>query len=66
MEFWLQFCLSTTFIVLGRVQSFLPQLKEADQQLKQRLHSQPDCDLTDLDIESVEDGEAHIEMVIII
>ena len=50
--------------MLGRVQSFLPELKEADEELKQRLQSQPDCDLTDLDIESVEDGEAHIEMVI--
>ena len=46
--------------VLGRVQSFLPQLKEADQELSLKLQSESKGDL---DIENVEEGEACIEMV---
>ena len=46
--------------MLGRVQSFLPQLKDADKELKERLQSH---DPDDLDIENVAEGEACVEMV---
>ena len=49
--------------VLDRAQSFLPQLREANQELRQRLQSQTQGDI---DIESVEEGEACIEMVSIL
>ena len=49
--------------MLGRVQSFLPELKKADQELKLRLQSQEHCDLIVLDEENVEQGEPCIEMV---
>ena len=52
--------------VLGRVQSFLPQLEKADQELRVRLKSQPQGDHNDLDIETVKEGEACIEMVIMV
>ena len=52
--------------VLGRVQSFLPQLEKADQELRVRLKSQPRDDHNDLDIENVKEGEACIEMVMMI
>ena len=51
----------TVFPVLGRVQSFLPQLEDADRELKERLQSN---DPDDLDIENVAEGEACVEMVI--
>ena len=46
--------------MLGRVQSFLPQLEDADRDLKERLQSH---DPDDLDIENVAEGEACVEMV---
>ena len=42
--------------VLSRVQAFLPQMKEANEQLK---HADP----SKLDIENVDDQEQYIEMV---
>lgn len=54
------FILLNCIAVLGRVQLFLPQLKDADRQLKERLRSH---DLDDLDIENVEEGEPCVEMV---
>ena len=54
------------YAVLGRVQSFLPQLEKADQELRVRLESQPQGDYSDLDIENVKEGEACIEMVMMI
>lgn len=50
-------------IVLSRVQSFLPVMKEADRELQKRLQSEPP---EQLNIEAVADGEACIQMVPII
>ncbi len=45
--------------ILSRVRSFLPQLKEANEKLKQEVQSNP----TKYDIETVEEEKPYIEMV---
>lgn len=49
--------------VLDRLQSFLPQMAEANEKLKQQMEEAP---AGRFDIESVEEAERVIEMVIII
>ena len=53
-------CLMISTVVLSRVQSFLPVMKEADKELRKRIQTETS---ESLDIEAVADGEACIEMV---
>lgn len=46
--------------MLDRVQGFLPLMAEADQKLKEDMESLP---ADALNIENVDDDEAHVEMV---
>lgn len=46
--------------MLDRVQGFLPLMAEADQKLKEDMESLP---VDALNIENVDDDEAHVEMV---
>ena len=49
-----------TFLVLDRVQTFLPLMAEADEKLKQDIACLP---AGSLDIENVEHDHTHVEMV---
>lgn len=48
------------FTVLSRVKAFLPEMESANRSLEEALREQP---ASDFDIEHVEEGDAHIQMV---
>ncbi len=50
-----------SILALARLKAFLPAMKEANEKLVKDMKNQP---RENFDIESVKEGEAHIEMVL--